>query len=234
MLRACATATVADLKEANRVVELAQADQERALYYPAGVLDWHDSCVVPFSDASLAQESGFRSQQGRLQYLTTESKSDENKRIAHVKSCGSTTVKRVCRSTLASETYAMQTAVESGDRLRAIICELRGQLPSLKGWHEESQKKMRHLWVSDCRSLSDHLNNQQVNKVADKRLMIELMSMRQQLWENEIETPQLYSPHGDRLRWTDTATQVADALTRKSKPPQWPVAQDVRGLGRIW
>ena len=34
--RACATATVADLKEANRVVELAQADRERALYYPAG------------------------------------------------------------------------------------------------------------------------------------------------------------------------------------------------------
>eukprot|EP00439_Symbiodinium_sp_Y106_P002780 s7959_g1.t1 len=170
--RACATAAVADLKEANRVVDLAQADQERALYFPASVLDWHDICVVTFSDASSAQESGFRSQQGRLHYLTTESKADENKHIAHVISYGSTTIKRVCRSTLASETYAMQTAVESGDKLRAIICELRRQLPSLKGWHEETQKKMRHLWVTDCSSLSDHLNNQQINKVADKRLMI--------------------------------------------------------------
>eukprot|EP00439_Symbiodinium_sp_Y106_P038152 s4760_g4.t1 len=53
--RACATATVADLKEANRVVDLAQVDQ-RALYFPAGVLDWHDICIVTFSDASFAQE----------------------------------------------------------------------------------------------------------------------------------------------------------------------------------
>ena len=218
--RACATATVADLKEANRVVDLAQVDQERALYFPAGMLDWHDICIVTFSDASFAQESGFRSQQGRLHYLTTESKADENRHIAHVISYGSTTIKRVCRSTLASETYAMQTAVESGDRLRAIICELRGQLPNLKGWHEETQKKMRHLWVTDCRSLSDHLNSQQINKVADKRLMIELMAMRQQLWENDIESFRLHSPHGDKLRWTDTATQVADALTKSMKPFQ--------------
>ena len=114
----------------------------------------------------------------------------------------------------------MQTAVESGDRLRAIICELRGQLPYLKGWLEETQKKMRHLWVTDCRSLSDHLNSQQVNKVSDKRLMIELMAMRQQLWEDETATWQLHGPHGDRLRWTDTATQIADALTKSMKPHQ--------------
>ena len=79
---------------------------------------------------------------------------------------------------------------------------------------------MRHLWVTDCRSLSDHLNNQQINKKADKRLMIELMSMRQQLWENDVESFRLHSPHGDRLRWTDTATEVADALTKSMKPFQ--------------
>ena len=91
--RSCSKATIADLKEANRVVELAQADQDRSLYYPAGSLDWHDICVVAFSDASFAQESGFRSQQGRLHYyyLTTESTANENKHIAHVKSYGSTT-----------------------------------------------------------------------------------------------------------------------------------------------
>ena len=79
---------------------------------------------------------------------------------------------------------------------------------------------MCHLWVTDCRSLSDHLNNQQINKAANKRLMIELMSMRQQLWENDVESFRLHSPHGDRLRWTDTATQVADALTKSMKPFQ--------------
>ena len=114
----------------------------------------------------------------------------------------------------------MQSAIESGDRLRAIICELRGQLPSLNGWHEESQKQMLHLWVTDCRSLSDHLNSQQISKVADRRLMIELMDMRQQLWEGEVATSQLCSPHGDTLPWTDAATQLADVLTKSMKPFQ--------------
>ena len=50
--------------------------------------------------------------------------------------------------------------------------------------------------------------------------MIELVAMRQQLWENDIESFRLHSPHGDKLRWTDTATQVADALTKSMKPFQ--------------
>ena len=33
-------------------------------------------------------------------------------------------------------------------------------------------------------------------------------------------TYELYSPSGDRLRWTDTATQLADALTKSMKPHQ--------------
>ena len=38
--------SLADLKEANRVVELAQADQDRSWNYPARSLDWHDVRVV--------------------------------------------------------------------------------------------------------------------------------------------------------------------------------------------
>ena len=59
--RSCSTATVADLKEASRVVDLAQADLERSLYYPTGAVDWSDVCVVSFSDASFLlrnQDSG--------------------------------------------------------------------------------------------------------------------------------------------------------------------------------
>jgi len=79
---------------------------------------------------------------------------------------------------------------------------------------------MRHLWITDCRSLSDHLNAVQEGKVSDKRLGIELMSMRQQLWHEDVHTWKLYAPHGDRLRWTDTSTQIADALTKSMKPYQ--------------
>ena len=33
-------------------------------------------------------------------------------------------------------------------------------------------------------------------------------------------TYELHAPNGDRLRWTDTATQLADALTKSMKPHQ--------------
>ena len=54
--RACARATVADLRDANRVVDLAKADAGISMFYPAGKFSWHDACVVSFSDASHAGE----------------------------------------------------------------------------------------------------------------------------------------------------------------------------------
>eukprot|EP00439_Symbiodinium_sp_Y106_P032208 s2743_g3.t2 len=199
--RACARATVADLRDANRVVDLAKADAGISMFYPAGKFSWHDACVVSFSDASHAGEEGLRSQQGRFHYITSEKMVGSNEHVAHTIGYGSTTIRRVCRSTLQAETYAMQSAVESGDRLRAI----------------------RQFYASceaSCRSLTDHRNSCQASKVSDRRLAIELESVRQQLWEGDSKTHIIYSPHGDRLRWTDTATQVADALTKSMKPFQ--------------
>ena len=118
--RACARATVADLRDANRVVDLAKADAGISMFYPAGKFSWHDACVVSFSDASHAGEEGLRSQQGRFHYITSEKMVGSNEHVAHTIGYGSTTIRRVCRSTLQAETYAMQSAVESGDRLRAI------------------------------------------------------------------------------------------------------------------
>ena len=216
--RACSRATVGDLRDANRVVDLAKADIDVKLHYEAGVCCWDNVSLVSFSDASFAQEEGFRSQQGRLHYLCDASEVDTNEHHAHIISYASTTIKRVCRSTLQAETYGMQSAVEAGDRLRAIICEVKGLIPDMKEWFEASQRNM--MWVTDCRSLSDHLNAGQAAKVSDKRLGIELAAMRNQLWHGDVMTCELYAPNGDRLRWTDTATQLADALTKSMKPHQ--------------
>jgi hypothetical protein len=37
-------------------------------------------------------------------------------------------------------------------------------------------------WYTDCRSLSDHLTNVNAAAVSDKRLAIDLTSLRQELW----------------------------------------------------
>ena len=49
-------------------------------------------------------------------------------------------------------------------------------------WHEQCQMKMKHVWVSDCMSLVEHLNAEVPKKVQDKRLGIELAALRQSLW----------------------------------------------------
>ena len=87
-----------------------------------------------------------------------------------------------------AEAYALQGSIESGDKLRALLCELSGRLKSFKEWYEQSQRAMLHLYFTDCRALSDHLSCEVARKVQDKRLGIELSALRQTLWINGEKT----------------------------------------------
>lgn len=134
-------------------------------------------------------------------------------------SFSSTTIKRVCRATLQAEAYSLQAGIEAGDRIRALIAEMRGQISSLINWSEDSKKKVvPHLQVSDCRSLTDHLGFAVPNRVQDKRLAIELSAMHQSYFEDDRRTWDLYPDGGDRLEWIATQTMVADSLTKNMKP----------------
>ena len=212
-------ATVSDLRLANKAVELAHQNQDMKLVYKANWIDWKDLAVVTYSDASFANEPGYKSQQGRIHYLTTASRLTEKDHSIHVIGFASSTLKRVCRATLQAESYALQSAVEHGDRLRCVLCELTGKLATTTDWHEQCQMKMKHVWVSDCMSLVEHLNAEVPKKVQDKRLGIELAALRQSLWTgNGQRTSQEFMPHGDELIWTETSKTLADALTKSMRP----------------
>ena len=45
---------------------------------------------------------------------------------------------------------------------------------------------MLHVQYSDCRSLTDHLLSPIPKQVEDKRLSIELVGLRQTLWEDDL------------------------------------------------
>ena len=137
----------------------------------------------------------------------------------HVIGFASSTLKRVGRATLQAESYALQSAVEHGDRLRCVLCEMTGMLPSMTEWHDQCQRKMKHVWVSDCMSLVEHLNAEVPKKVQDKRLGIELAALRQSLWTGNGQKSSLeYLPYLAQLWWTETARMLADALTKSMKP----------------
>ena len=136
----------------------------------------------------------------------------------HLIGFGSSTLKRVCRATLQAEAYALQGSIESGDKIRALLCELIGRLTSVKEWYQQSQQAMLHLYFTDCRSVSDHLLCEVARKVQDKRLGIELSALCQALWINAEKTSQKYYPAGDEIEWIDTGRQLAEGLTKSMKP----------------
>eukprot|EP00435_Cladocopium_sp_Y103_P051172 s3272_g15.t2 len=176
--------------------ELAHLNQNLKLVCKSGWIDWKDLAVVTYSDASFANEEGYKSQQGRVHYLTTAKNLEDNEHNVHIIGYASSTLKRVCRATLQAERYDLQNGVEPGDRLRCVLFEMTGKLQSMTDWHEQCQRCMKHVWVSNCMRLVEHLNAEVPKQVPDKRLGIELAALRQSLWTgNSQRSSQEYSPH---------------------------------------
>eukprot|EP00439_Symbiodinium_sp_Y106_P083456 s160_g23.t1 len=112
---------------------------------------------------------------------------------------------RVCRSTFAAETMACCMAVEGGDYLEKFLeTLLTGEL--------QRKKRGRFLlrFLSDCRSLYDHLTREGIPRVpSDRRLAIDLAAVRQDLKSL------------GRLAWVPTTRQLADVLTKPMKACDW-------------
>ncbi|CAE7253985.1 RE2 [Symbiodinium natans] len=215
-------ATVAILKEANKCLEIALAGKDFCIRYKNGPFDFMDLGVLTASDASFAGAPGLRSQQGRIHFLVPR------KQLTTPGNCvfdvalisfGSTTIKRVCRATLQAETYALQSAQESGDRIRALLAELYGQGSPGADWYDRSRRTVPHMMLTDCRSLSEHLNVEVPSRVQDKRLQIELNALRQALFEDDgTRSTEVFPGAGDQVVWTSTATMIADCLTKSMRP----------------
>ena len=111
---------------------------------------------------------------------------------------------RVCRSTFAAETMACGTATETGDFIvRFLETLLTGKLA-----RDASRFEMRYL--SDCRSLYDHLTRDGVPRVPTcKRLAIDLAGIREDLKSL------------GRIAWVPTEAQLADILTKPLRAEGW-------------
>jgi hypothetical protein len=222
---------VADLKEANKVLEYAIQTAEKGLTFRSGVLDWNTMISGVVCDASHANEEEVidaigntephRSQGARLQILATPNLGDGDECHFHLIGHGSTIVKRVCRSTVQAEAYSLQAGVEEGDRLRAAVADLRGHL-DMKCWESSSTASMKQIWITDCKSVEQVLLRPTLAKMADKRLSIEVASLRQSLWRrrgDSSSSPMIEddrpSDVTDHVRWIDTDVMIADPLTKQ-------------------
>ena len=221
---ASSNGTVADIKDANKAVEYAISTYDRGLVFKSGLLDWKTpgalmSLVI--TDASHANESeemiinemtsveGHRSQGARMVFLTDGALWNGDKGSIHPILWASNLVRRVCRSTIQAEAYTLQAGVEDGDVLRAAVTDIFGCL-DMKRWEATSAKFVKQIWMTDCKSLELTLSNPKCNKHSDKRLSIEIASLRQELWRKAGEKAadpfyDDYKPADDQLtdivRW---------------------------------
>ena len=91
---------------------------------------------------------------------------------------------------------------------------MKGKL-EFRNLEETAARAMGNVWLTDCDSLYEHLMSQRLNSIDNKRLAIDLMALRQQIWDRDGErTLEIDHSCGDYPRWIDTSVMLADPLTK--------------------
>jgi hypothetical protein len=220
----CNRATIKDLVYANQAIDEAGEHSNQGIIYKSDAINWKNCSIVTVSDASWSNEDEqvkkkvqkYKSQRARMTILVNPDFLKKEESAFHVISWQSTIIRRICRNTLQAETYGVNFAIEEGMRLRALIAETHGELQSLKDWETKSRSFRQHIWITDCKSLEEHLKSDTMGKVDDKRLSIDIQTLRQLMWEdaNEEEQDELRDDMPDVIQWIDTSKMLVDALTK--------------------
>ena len=121
-----------------------------------------------------------------------------------------------------AESYQLAEVVEAADLIRAAIADCHGQLDH-SDWETSASQWCTSQWLTDCRSCEQSLHKP-VAKGIDKRLGIELASLRQFLWRKSgsakpdrrlLEEMPDPSERTDLCRWIDTTVMACDCLTKE-------------------
>ncbi len=106
--------------------------------------------------------------------------------------------------------------------IRAAIADAHGRLDR-DDWERSVAEYMLRIWFTDCKSAYDTLQKP-VTKSIDKRLGIDLASLRQYLWRgsgSHIPDRRMLEERptnpADVIKWIDTKVMIADCLTKAMK-----------------
>jgi hypothetical protein len=185
----------ADTDALNKRVQWQIDNPDRGLRYQP--LDLARTKLFIFTDGSFANNKDMTSQIGFLIVLATETNRttdtfDIQGNIIH---WSSTKCKRVTRSVLASELYGMMTGFDNGIAISTTLARITNVLGIVR---------IPVVICPDSRSLYQCLVK--LGTTTEKRLMIDLMSLRESYEKREIS----------EIRWIDGRDNPADALTKRS------------------
>ena len=201
-------ATFGDVQFANSVVKSKMV----GITYPLMAFKFEEAMLVGIQDASFSNDHevskggvkmGNRSQSGRLLCLGPPGFKEEKAGQVMLIEWHSTTLKRVCRSTMQAETLSLLHGCEEGEHLRLVFHGLWNEHHRMKkDWIVEAQDATQFDMYTDCKSLEQYVNQAGLHSVADKRLSIDLSGIRQLTWRRkheEVDDPLMT----DHAKWRD-------------------------------
>ena len=180
------TGTVTDLKFVNKTIKYAK-NNPLVINFPKLNLEKALRLLV-FCDASFGNLKDGSSQGGFILFLVDVSGN------CAVITWQSKKIKRVCKSTLAAESWAMIDAIESSEIALAQLKEVLGNL------------SIKCVCFTDCKSLHDAVHT--TNNMSDRGLRIPIACLRQRVNNEEIS-----------IVWVGTKFQLADCLTKAGASP---------------
>ena len=202
-----AKATICDALTLNRYAADIKSTKDRGLVFRRNIVDLSlgTATIVSYGDASFASSEGEKSQHGEIIMITHEPDKllSGHFELGHLISYRSGTIKRVVRSTLASEAYSTSEAAEQAEWIRHVLHELHSG-PSTSLHEVESTACSRPVIVcTDSHNLADTVQSD-AGTTSDKRLRIVTAMLRQ-----------TFAPGtGMTLRWVNTHEMYADAFTK--------------------
>ena len=127
----------------------------------------------------------------------------DNEGAANIIYYSSQKSKRIIRSALAAEFYAMMNGFDTAAALKVLL----DQLEPNAGANNSLKSAVPMVIYTDSRSLYDNLVS--LNTTTEKRLLIDLYLLRQAYERREIA----------EVRWILTEQNPADALTKEKPMP---------------
>ena len=212
MLQSCVNkATVRTLKQTNKLVR--EAFHGRFLHMKVTDLDGvssEDVCFVAWADAAVGNRPDYGSTGGYIICATTPAMNAGETASVTPISWRSARLKRVARSSLAAETQAASEAEEELMLVQLQWKEMLGYEVNLQKPGEEISS-VPGVLVTDAKSLYDVLHKEDLNSAAgglqEKYSALELLSLCERVREG-----------GTVIRWVNSDAQVADSLTKPTKP----------------
>eukprot|EP00435_Cladocopium_sp_Y103_P031840 s1670_g8.t1 len=190
--------TVRDVLDLNKGPKMLKESVDAVWSFKPSEINLTNCVVFTCADSSFANVNGLKSQCGYIVGLSLGSLPQGDPTPVLILETNSSSIKRVCCSTLAAESNAVLMGVEAADYVRSILVEMTNPGVSLRNLEGEFVKRPL-LVFTDAKSLEATVSKD-AGQPSDKRVKILVSQIKEIL--NEGRSPEEGST---AIHWCDTS-----------------------------